>query len=112
MQRVYRKDSADAVMVALAVDSDAAVIPIYGYEWWEVELNAPAAGSSATLDVYEASKGGTLTLAASYTAVNGNPPVKERVRVGGEIGALVLTNGAVDQKPEALVSLIRFGERT
>ncbi len=101
---VYRRGSGDAALGIGAVAADTpAVFPIPKPCRLTVEGRSPA--GNWTLGVFAGPlTGGTATLVASFTCTVA-VPLHVALVLDGEIGALVLTNGAVAQSPEILATL-------
>lgn len=102
--RAYRRGSGDVALGIGAVAADTpAVFPAKGFSRLTIVGRAPA--GNWTLDVYLGLKAsGTTALVATFICTVA-VPLNISLAIGGEIGGLVLTNGAVAQSPEVLVTL-------
>ena len=103
VQRVYLRDSSDAEMIAAEVATDTpSIIPIHGKKRWKVHARGPS--GPVTIALQERLRANsTLVTVATFT---GTAIDDDTTPVCGEIGSIVVTNGAAAQRPEILVSLV------
>jgi hypothetical protein len=118
MHRVYRYGSNLPLIAPGAVDPLApTIIPIFGQAVCLIEGRCgPAAPNSWRIDILQGQKANGTQSIKQAIVCTAAAPVNQAVIVTGEVGGLVLTNvaafGAVADRPEILVTMVRDGEQT